>query len=99
MVGIRCNEPAPGYFLAPLDFYLYEAENAAPLDTKCSSDLVGDPNGNWLYFYYCELPIVSHRAWPLEFWLKFIMYGSHKAYSRLSYFMIGKHNKNYTYVS
>lgn len=31
MVGHKCSEPAPGYFLAPLDFYIYEAEHAAPL--------------------------------------------------------------------
>ncbi|XP_051546192.1 laminin subunit beta-4 isoform X1 [Myxocyprinus asiaticus] len=31
MVGLGCSEPAPGYFLAPLDFYIYEAENAVPL--------------------------------------------------------------------
>uniref|UniRef100_A0A8B9LTS4 Laminin, beta 4 n=1 Tax=Astyanax mexicanus TaxID=7994 RepID=A0A8B9LTS4_ASTMX len=40
MIGLSCSEPAPGYFLAPLDFYLYEAENAAPLETKCSYYLV-----------------------------------------------------------
>ncbi|KAB0342537.1 hypothetical protein FD754_019463 [Muntiacus muntjak] len=26
-----CTEPAPGYFFAPLNFYLYEAEEATPL--------------------------------------------------------------------
>ncbi|KAI7811799.1 laminin subunit beta-4 precursor [Triplophysa rosa] len=31
MVGLRCSDPAAGYFLAPLDFYIYEAENAVPL--------------------------------------------------------------------
>ncbi|TRY81696.1 hypothetical protein DNTS_026007 [Danionella cerebrum] len=31
MVSQKCSEPAPGYFLAPLDFYIYEAEDAAPL--------------------------------------------------------------------
>ncbi|KAL4656759.1 laminin subunit beta-4-like [Arapaima gigas] len=31
MVGQRCKEPAPGYFLALLNIYLYEAEGAAPL--------------------------------------------------------------------
>uniref|UniRef100_A0A4W4F1K0 Laminin subunit beta-1 n=1 Tax=Electrophorus electricus TaxID=8005 RepID=A0A4W4F1K0_ELEEL len=34
MVGRNCSDPAPGHFLAPLDFYLYEAENAVPLDSK-----------------------------------------------------------------
>ncbi|XP_049929321.1 laminin subunit beta-4 [Epinephelus moara] len=31
MVGRRCSDPAPGYFLPPLDYFLYEAELAAPL--------------------------------------------------------------------
>ncbi|KAJ8002829.1 hypothetical protein DPEC_G00163040 [Dallia pectoralis] len=31
MVDRRCSTPAPGHFLAGLDFYLYEAENAAAL--------------------------------------------------------------------
>uniref|UniRef100_A0AAY4CKF9 Laminin subunit beta 4 n=1 Tax=Denticeps clupeoides TaxID=299321 RepID=A0AAY4CKF9_9TELE len=29
MVGRTCSDPAPGYFLAPLNYYLYEAEDAA----------------------------------------------------------------------
>ncbi|VTJ78438.1 Hypothetical predicted protein, partial [Marmota monax] len=31
ITGRSCNEPAPGYFFAPLNFYLYEAEEATPL--------------------------------------------------------------------
>ncbi|XP_065813008.1 laminin subunit beta-4 [Labrus bergylta] len=31
MVGRRCSEPAQGYFLPLLDYFLYEAELAAPL--------------------------------------------------------------------
>ncbi|XP_042540732.1 laminin subunit beta-4 [Dipodomys spectabilis] len=31
VTGRRCTEPAPGYFFAPLNFYLYEAEEASPL--------------------------------------------------------------------
>ncbi|MBZ3884468.1 Laminin subunit beta-4 [Sciurus carolinensis] len=31
VTGRSCNEPAPGYFFAPLNFYLYEAEEATPL--------------------------------------------------------------------
>ncbi|KAM7397366.1 hypothetical protein PAMP_020344 [Pampus punctatissimus] len=31
MVGRRCTDPAPGHFLPPLDYFLYEAELAAPL--------------------------------------------------------------------
>ncbi|XP_067447150.1 laminin subunit beta-4 [Thunnus thynnus] len=37
MVGRRCADPAPGYFLPPLDYFLYEAELAAPLDEESSS--------------------------------------------------------------
>ncbi|XP_048357993.1 laminin subunit beta-4 isoform X2 [Sphaerodactylus townsendi] len=29
--GRQCTEPAPGYFFLPLDYYIYEAENAKPL--------------------------------------------------------------------
>uniref|UniRef100_A0AAQ4RAZ0 Laminin, beta 2-like n=1 Tax=Gasterosteus aculeatus aculeatus TaxID=481459 RepID=A0AAQ4RAZ0_GASAC len=32
MGGQRCSEPAPGFFLPPLDYFLYEAELAAPLN-------------------------------------------------------------------
>ncbi|XP_043569548.1 laminin subunit beta-4 [Chiloscyllium plagiosum] len=35
----QCNEPAPGYFFAPLDYYLYEAELAKPIGN--SGSLVG----------------------------------------------------------
>lgn len=31
MVGRRCSDPAPGYFLPQLDYFLYEAELASPL--------------------------------------------------------------------
>lgn len=31
MIGRRCSDPAPGYFLPSLDYFLYEAELAAPL--------------------------------------------------------------------
>lgn len=31
MVGRRCSEPANGYFLPQLDYFLYEAELATPL--------------------------------------------------------------------
>ncbi|XP_068452578.1 laminin subunit beta-4 [Clinocottus analis] len=33
MAGPRCSDPAPRYFLPPLDYFLYEAELAAPLQT------------------------------------------------------------------
>lgn len=31
VVSRQCNEPAPGYFFLPLDYYIYEAEHAKPL--------------------------------------------------------------------
>uniref|UniRef100_A0A8C3WP70 Laminin subunit beta 4 n=1 Tax=Catagonus wagneri TaxID=51154 RepID=A0A8C3WP70_9CETA len=31
ITGRSCTEPEPGYFFAPLNFYLYEAEEATPL--------------------------------------------------------------------
>uniref|UniRef100_A0A8C7F687 Laminin subunit beta-1 n=1 Tax=Oncorhynchus kisutch TaxID=8019 RepID=A0A8C7F687_ONCKI len=43
MVGRSCGDPAPGHFLAALDYYLYEAENAAPLEGKSSSPLRSIP--------------------------------------------------------
>lgn len=40
MVGQSCRDPAPGHFLAPLDYNIFEAENAAPLEGRLSSSLV-----------------------------------------------------------
>ncbi|XP_056455383.1 laminin subunit beta-4 [Gadus chalcogrammus] len=40
MAGRRCNDPAHGYFLPPLDYFLYEAEFAGPLQAISSSSLV-----------------------------------------------------------
>lgn len=37
MIGRRCSDPAPGYFLPLLDYFLYEAELAAPLQQRSSS--------------------------------------------------------------
>ncbi|KAL4003909.1 fumarate hydratase, class II [Sarotherodon galilaeus] len=31
MIGRRCSDPAPGYFLPPLNYFLYEAELTFPL--------------------------------------------------------------------
>ncbi|KAJ8778658.1 hypothetical protein J1605_013335 [Eschrichtius robustus] len=31
VTGRSCTEPAPSYFFAPLNFYIYEAEEATPL--------------------------------------------------------------------
>uniref|UniRef100_UPI003AAF4A91 laminin subunit beta-4 n=1 Tax=Centroberyx gerrardi TaxID=166262 RepID=UPI003AAF4A91 len=44
MAGRRCADPAPGHFLRPLDYFLYEAESAAPLDGGSSSSLL-NPTG------------------------------------------------------
>ncbi|XP_036374359.1 laminin subunit beta-4 [Megalops cyprinoides] len=43
MVGRTCSEPAPGHFLAPLDYYLYDAERAIPLERRASSLLYPTP--------------------------------------------------------
>ncbi|NXQ11768.1 LAMB4 protein, partial [Peucedramus taeniatus] len=47
----QCNEPAPGYFFLPLDYYIYEAERAKPLSG--SAPLVGI----WLF------SLISSRIW------------------------------------
>uniref|UniRef100_U3K696 Laminin subunit beta 4 n=1 Tax=Ficedula albicollis TaxID=59894 RepID=U3K696_FICAL len=41
IVSRQCNEPAPGYFFLPLDYYIYEAEHAKPLSG--SAPLDSDP--------------------------------------------------------
>ncbi|XP_058502469.1 laminin subunit beta-4 isoform X2 [Solea solea] len=48
MIGRRCSDPAPGYFLPSLDYFLYEAEFAAPLlegssPTKTPSSFLVNP--------------------------------------------------------
>uniref|UniRef100_A0A3Q3WS10 Laminin, beta 4 n=1 Tax=Mola mola TaxID=94237 RepID=A0A3Q3WS10_MOLML len=57
MVGRRCSDPAPGHFLPQLDYFLYEAELAAPLhgggvrpsptDPPSSSSLVPGQPVTW----------------------------------------------------
>ncbi|XP_053552823.1 laminin subunit beta-4-like [Bombina bombina] len=34
IIGRQCNQAAPGHFFIPLDYYIYEAENAQPLSTS-----------------------------------------------------------------
>ncbi|KAM4677068.1 laminin subunit beta-4 [Discoglossus pictus] len=34
IIGLQCNQATPGYFFIPLDYYIYEAENAQPLSTS-----------------------------------------------------------------
>ncbi len=43
MVGRRCSDPAPGYFLPSLDYLLYEAELATPLHGGSSSSSYSAP--------------------------------------------------------
>ncbi|XP_054844338.1 laminin subunit beta-4 [Eublepharis macularius] len=38
--GRQCTEPAPGYFFVPLDYYIYEAENAKPLPGSSPLDSI-----------------------------------------------------------
>ncbi|KAM3872975.1 laminin subunit beta-4 [Diretmus argenteus] len=40
MVGQKCTDPAPGHFLRSLDYFLYEAEFAVPLNDGSSSSLL-----------------------------------------------------------
>ncbi|XP_029687706.1 laminin subunit beta-4 isoform X3 [Takifugu rubripes] len=44
MVGRRCSDPAQGYFLPSLDYFLYEAELAAPLHGGASSTTANPPS-------------------------------------------------------
>ncbi|KAM9854866.1 laminin subunit beta-4 [Aulostomus maculatus] len=46
MVGRRCDAPAPGYFLPSLDYFLYEAELAEPLDGGSSSFTTPTPSSS-----------------------------------------------------
>ncbi|XP_017281846.1 laminin subunit beta-4 [Kryptolebias marmoratus] len=43
MIGRRCSDPAPGYFLPALNYFLYEAELAAPLSGGFSTSLPPSP--------------------------------------------------------
>uniref|UniRef100_A0A8D3DT25 Laminin, beta 4 n=1 Tax=Scophthalmus maximus TaxID=52904 RepID=A0A8D3DT25_SCOMX len=43
MIGQRCSDPAPGYFLPSLDYFLYEAELAAPLHGERSPSPTNTP--------------------------------------------------------
>lgn len=54
----QCNEPAPGYFFLPLDYYIYEAEHAKPLSG--SAPLVR----NWLF--KCHTERGSMRWWHMS---------------------------------
>ncbi|XP_076120651.1 laminin subunit beta-4 [Alosa pseudoharengus] len=53
MVGLSCSSPAPGHFLDPLDYYIYEAEDATPLGSGGSS-LVNPPNPTGVPLPNCE---------------------------------------------
>lgn len=44
MVGRRCSDPAPGYFLPSLDYFLYEAELAAPLHGRAPPSSTDSPS-------------------------------------------------------
>ncbi|NWZ05449.1 LAMB4 protein, partial [Agelaius phoeniceus] len=61
IVSRQCNEPAPGFFFLPLDYYIYEAEHARPLSG--SAPLVG----TWLFGCSTERGslqrLISSRIW------------------------------------
>uniref|UniRef100_A0A668SLK7 Laminin, beta 4 n=1 Tax=Oreochromis aureus TaxID=47969 RepID=A0A668SLK7_OREAU len=44
MIGRRCSDPAPGYFLPPLNYFLYEAELTFPLLGGSSSTTSPPPS-------------------------------------------------------
>uniref|UniRef100_A0A8D3CQ06 Laminin, beta 4 n=1 Tax=Scophthalmus maximus TaxID=52904 RepID=A0A8D3CQ06_SCOMX len=46
MIGQRCSDPAPGYFLPSLDYFLYEAELAAPLHGERSPSPTNTPSSS-----------------------------------------------------
>uniref|UniRef100_A0A665UDI7 Laminin subunit beta-1 n=1 Tax=Echeneis naucrates TaxID=173247 RepID=A0A665UDI7_ECHNA len=46
MIGRRCSEPAAGYFLPPLDYILYEAELAIPLNVGRSPSPTNTPSSS-----------------------------------------------------
>lgn len=56
IVSRQCNEPAPGYFFLPLDYYIYEAEHAKPLSG--SAPLVC----SWLFRWCAGWGSMQH--WP-----------------------------------
>ncbi|NXN39637.1 LAMB4 protein, partial [Rhinoptilus africanus] len=64
IVSRQCNEPAPGYFFLPLDYYIYEAEHAKPLSG--SAPLVR----SWLFRCHTNRgPMrcpISSRIWHLS---------------------------------
>ncbi|XP_023255175.1 laminin subunit beta-4-like [Seriola lalandi dorsalis] len=48
MIGRRCSDPAPGYFLPQLDYFLYEAELATPLHGGSSPPPTNTPSSSSL---------------------------------------------------
>ncbi|CAN9498663.1 unnamed protein product [Ophioblennius macclurei] len=48
MIGRRCSDPAPGHFLPSLDYFLYEAELAAPVPGGSPAPLTPPPSSSLL---------------------------------------------------
>ncbi|CAL8355306.1 unnamed protein product [Lota lota] len=65
MEGRRCTEPAHGYFLPPLDYFLYEAEFAGPLQGTTSSPLktISLEPGNPLQIVPRQRTADRHLTW------------------------------------
>ncbi|XP_070829105.1 LOW QUALITY PROTEIN: laminin subunit beta-4 [Chaetodon trifascialis] len=56
MVGRRCSDPAPRHFLPWLDYFLYEAERAAPLPGRSPSPPSSSPPPSSSLFNPAVLP-------------------------------------------
>lgn len=64
MVGRRCSDPAPGYFLPSLDYFLYEAELAVPLHGGASPSTTDPPSSPLVrnkHKYALNMRAVPHR--------------------------------------
>ncbi|XP_055974528.1 laminin subunit beta-4 [Sorex fumeus] len=54
ITGRTCTKPAPGYFFAPLTFYLYEAEEAMPLQQLAPLDSVASEQVSAVHVIFRE---------------------------------------------
>uniref|UniRef100_A0A4W6C4H5 Laminin subunit beta-1 n=1 Tax=Lates calcarifer TaxID=8187 RepID=A0A4W6C4H5_LATCA len=59
MIGRRCSDPAPGYFLPQLDYFLYEAELTAPLHVGSSASTTNTPSSSICVYFTCSICVYS----------------------------------------